>query len=75
MLSHNYAGCSLGIGDWRILRLLEQKSPADVRCDVFHSDIHNLVLCQLSPAILEFLNENPAYGINLCLNHLKLDDF
>ena len=56
MLSHNYAGCSLGIRDWRILCLLEQNSPADVRCDVFHSsDIHNVVLRQLSPAILEFL--------------------
>ena len=40
MLSCNYAGCSLGIGDWRILQLM--------------CDIHNVGL-QLSPAILEFL--------------------
>ena len=56
MLSHNYAGCSLGIRDWRILRLLETEfsSWCAMWWLFFIETFHNVAL-QLSSAILEFL--------------------
>ena len=64
---NSYSGCSLGIGDWRILHLLYRilRLTCDLTLTDFYSDMEPLskyspVTLHLSPAT-RILNENLAY--------------